>query len=295
MMTTTYNLLAICLSGLEELVCEDIRAHLDPNCVEDIQVLTSPQVVVIGEAACGKILVKLRSAPLSLDIIRSVQCWMVYLFHESSLSSSSQTAMKLVHQSIEQTDVLKAFSQWKDISTPHNKAIASLDQPRFCARCVRDGDHYFNSLDMAKSIGDAIVLKTEWKVSLKEMDLEALCIIHNSLMVLGLLLPIGCRAAMKSKLPSELRPPSVNASVSPSLRPSTAYLMVKLANPKRHEVLLDGMCGAGTIIAEASYGHHCISLGGDVDPSNAPKLKETLQNTFELSNKCAISEVTIPN
>ena len=46
---------------------------------------------------------------------------------------------------------------------------------------------------------------------------------------------------MRAHLPSEVRLPVVSSKISPSLRPSTAYVMVMLAQPVPGEVLRSTM------------------------------------------------------
>jgi tRNA (guanine6-N2)-methyltransferase len=51
-----------------------------------------------------------------------------------------------------------------------------------------------------------------------------------------------------------------------SLRPVAAAALIWLAQPQSHEVVLDPMCGAGTILAERlAFDRHGLILGGDRD------------------------------
>lgn len=58
------------------------------------------------------------------------------------------------------------------------------------------------------------------------------------------------------------------ASVPGSLKPPVAYCMLLLANPHHDELLLDPMCGAGTILleTESAWSPHLI-MGADIDPA----------------------------
>lgn len=58
------------------------------------------------------------------------------------------------------------------------------------------------------------------------------------------------------------------ASVPGSLKPPVAYCMLLLANPRHDELLLDPMCGAGTILleSEGTWSPRLV-MGTDIDPS----------------------------
>lgn len=58
------------------------------------------------------------------------------------------------------------------------------------------------------------------------------------------------------------------ASVPGSLKPPVAYCMLLLANPRDNELMLDPMCGAGTLLleSEGAWSPRLV-MGADIDPS----------------------------
>jgi tRNA (guanine6-N2)-methyltransferase len=53
-----------------------------------------------------------------------------------------------------------------------------------------------------------------------------------------------------------------------SLRPAVAAAMAWLSEPRDDDVVLDPMCGAGTILFERAHlGRYALLLGGDIDPT----------------------------
>jgi 23S rRNA G2445 N2-methylase RlmL len=57
-------------------------------------------------------------------------------------------------------------------------------------------------------------------------------------------------------------------SLPASLKPSVARAMVRLSQPRAEDVVLDPLCGAGTLLVERGLaGPHAELLGGDRDPS----------------------------
>ena len=52
-----------------------------------------------------------------------------------------------------------------------------------------------------------------------------------------------------------------------ALRPSTAFLMLRLANVKEGDVVIDPMCGIGTVpLVAAAHTRCAYAFAGDVDP-----------------------------
>eukprot|EP01039_Chlorochromonas_danica_P006283 gene6283-6928_t len=301
-----YSLIALCLAGLEDLVVEDIRRQVavygeeeEEVVLQEVQVLSQPQAVVPGEACCGKILLHFTTLPPRLlQDIRSVQCWLVHVADLTEVSMVLDEVVAEVEQKVVPTGRLQeAYRQWRDLVLANQKDSQTnppADPPTFCVRSVRDGDQRYQSLALSRAMGDLVVLQTQWKVSLKEMDLEVLCLASQTSLLIGMLLPVGCKQMLKSRLPSEARPPyptasssSTTATIAPSIRPSTAYLMLLLGKAKAHEIVLDGLCGsAASGMTEAAFAMQAIAFGGDADPVVTAGLVESRQRL----KSCAVAE-----
>ena len=59
--------------------------------------------------------------------------------------------------------------------------------------------------------------------------------------------------------------PYKQAHIPASLKPTLAYSMVRLSQPRPNDVFLDAMCGAGTLLLERAFaGRYRYLIGGDV-------------------------------
>ena len=147
---------------------------------------------------------------------------------------------------------------------------APRDGPRsFRASCVRDGKHSFNSVAVAEALGTSVSALFGWPVSMRAFQLEVSAFVTQSTAVIGIML--SERGNLRhSGLPAEPRPLMPYCSTIGRLRSTTAYLMLKLAHPKPGEVLIDPMCGVGTVPLEASAVWPALHvLGGDAHARSA--------------------------
>ena len=58
-------------------------------------------------------------------------------------------------------------------------------------RCIRDGNHDFKSIDVAKKVGEIILEKTDWKVDLTLMDIEVVALLSDDALHVSTLENIG--------------------------------------------------------------------------------------------------------
>lgn len=304
------SLLALCVGGLEDVVRDDLLQQLRTVSIDIVPPSTSPNNIgeVIqgkqvhrGEAACGKLIVtpSLDATLVAEDWlkVRSVQYWMVHLHHSHQLPSSKDPSFAYLKDIIASIDFKQALESWLDyVSTQYcpNKAElqAQTRKVSFCARCIRDGNHQYGSMEIAKFVGEQVYLQTEWDVSLTQMDVEIVVLIINEQVTIGMNLPCENKAFTTSRLPSEIRKPVINSTTSPGLRPSTAYLMAKLANPQKGDFLLDGLCGTGSIVMESICAYDCIAFGGDADKQLQSALVEGKKAIHDYTGGSAVAEVS---
>jgi len=131
-------------------------------------------------------------------------------------------------------------------------------------------------MDVSRCVGAAVGdTEPQWSVDLVNFDLEVVTLVLHEHVWVGIPLVKGwtCR---NGKLGAERRGPLVSQDREVVLRPSTAHLMVRRAlgpAPRPGTVLLDCMCGVGTIPVEAGVAGwgRVFGLGGDIaDASEAP-------------------------
>jgi tRNA (guanine6-N2)-methyltransferase len=136
-------------------------------------------------------------------------------------------------------------------------------KPTFRLVTQMTGQHGYRRTDAGKALSKGLAgkLPASWRFADENAAVEIWLTIHGSTAVCGLRLSdrtMRHRAYKREHLPA-------------SLRPSVAAAMVRLAGLKPRQLLLDPMCGAGTILAEQlALGRHDQGakvrvLGGDLD------------------------------
>lgn len=300
------KLIAICAGGLESIVIEDIKRFAASDVVVEqfSNGKSSSNCIIIegvsvnkGDCGCGKILLSNVREFLFLNKIRSVQTWLVYMAESSEVPPAAtkgiQYIQDLVVNKVDFTSSLETWGQCLNIAgtQKYNDVITKQRPPKFCVRCIRDGQHEYTSLDVSRMVGESVLEKTNWSVDLVSMDFEIIALILSETMLIGINIPTLSPPFLKSRLPGEVRPPVVSSGLTSGLRPSTAYLLVALASPQVGDILVDAMCGCGATFIEAAYSHGCIALGGDVDRELCPTLRQSLQLTAQMSSNKAVAEV----
>ena len=162
--------------------------------------------------------------------------------------------------------------------------------PVFRASCVRRhtaaaAKHGYTSQEVASWVGEAVAgLRPEWKVSMTRFDLEVLALLADRELSLCLCLlyrakspdkqPEGAQAGGDALPVQELckalrrqlhHRPFQRHLVKTSLKPSIAFALLTLAGVREHEVVLDPLCGCGTIPLEACAALGAAGLAGDLD------------------------------
>ncbi|TYZ64220.1 hypothetical protein PybrP1_011505 [[Pythium] brassicae (nom. inval.)] len=163
---------------------------------------------------------------------------------------------------IETADWDPALALWR-AHFPHARAT-----PTFRGSCVRDGRHAYRSVDVSGCIGEGVLERFDWPVSLTEFDMEVVCILFHSFLIAGISLADPARIKFKSRLANEDRSAlAVDVNYVSTLRPSTTYLMFVLAEYELGELFLDSMCGVGTIpVGCAAFSENRVfALGGELD------------------------------
>lgn len=138
---------------------------------------------------------------------------------------------------------------------------------KFRGSCVRDGKHTYNSQTVAGEVGARVIEKFGWGVNLTEFDLEVVVVIFYKFMVSGIALADPRKIQFRNRLANESRSALADSQYVSTLRPSTAYLMLQLVQHKYGDVVLDSMCGIGTLpICSADFTNDGVyALGGELD------------------------------
>ena len=136
-------------------------------------------------------------------------------------------------------------------------------KPSFRLVTQMTGQHVYRRVDAGKAMAQGLAgkLPASWRFADENASVEIWLTIHGTTAACGLRLSdrtMRHRSYKREHLPA-------------SLRPTVAAAMVRLADVKPRQVLLDPMCGAGTILAEQlalgrhDHGAKVRVLGGDID------------------------------
>ncbi|RMX65911.1 hypothetical protein DD238_004935 [Peronospora effusa] len=262
---STYLLLV--LRGLEFLVEEEIRSKLKVEKLEicSIQEKSCPPYMQVmqGQAAVGKIILQTKSSATEVQKLRSVQATLAFLAKSDEIDTESDNGVEQIGQMLIKSDWTAAVKLWKE----HGKHPTDDAMIKFRGSCVRDGKHAYNSQTVAGEVGARVVEKFGWNVNLTEFDLEVVVVIFFKFMVAGISLADPRKIQFRNRLANESRNALADSQYVSTLRPSTAYLMLQLAKHKYGDVVLDSMCGIGTLpICAADFTNDGVyALGGELD------------------------------
>eukprot|EP00903_Cladosiphon_okamuranus_P006217 g6110.t2 len=157
-------------------------------------------------------------------------------------------------------------------------AVGDVDVTRLKFRfsVVRDGRHPFGSVEASPRLGGAVcTVNPGWTVDLKQYDVEVVALILERSVVVGLALDSDrTKRCSNGRIPREDKGLVETGKRISSLRPSTAYLMLCLAEPAAGDVVVDCMCGVGTIpLLGASWFPNVFMFGGEVDETAIDHLR----------------------
>jgi len=158
-------------------------------------------------------------------------------------------------RSINRVIILLAYKRDVDTLEQIKEITNEIDWAQFIARnqtfavkSDRVGAHKFTSLDISRVIGETIIdnanrnMGLNVKVNLSNPDIRIIAELINKQFVLGI---------DTSGLSLHIRRYRVYNHPMP-LKTTLAYLLVRISNWRREEILLDPTCGGGTIPIEAA-------------------------------------------
>lgn len=156
---------------------------------------------------------------------------------------------------------------WEHLFKLHHKIRPKKKgRPTYHIVCQMQGEHGYRRTDAREALiaGLAGVIPHGWRYHNENAWLEIWLTISGPTAVCGVRLSDRTMRHRTYKL----------EHIAASLRPTVAAAMVRLAGIGPGMTVLDPMCGAGTILAEAltvarqrSKGGHIRVIGGDIDPN----------------------------
>uniref|UniRef100_A0A8C6U4S5 THUMP domain containing 3 n=1 Tax=Neogobius melanostomus TaxID=47308 RepID=A0A8C6U4S5_9GOBI len=155
------------------------------------------------------------------------------------------------------------------------------DQPpegkvtKFRVTCSRAGDkHSFSSNEAARDFGGAVQEHFQWKADMTKFDIEVLLNIHNEEVVIGIALT-----------EESLHRRNISHFGPTTLRSTLCYGMLRLCKPQPSDIILDPMCGTGTIPLEGAIEfRNAFYIAGD---NNDMAVNRTANNVFHFQKQQA--------
>ena len=153
----------------------------------------------------------------------------------------------------------------------HRQTIHKSRRKRPTYRVIVQADNaswrHYRRNDLQHAVEQAIAGRfPRWKVVPDDSDLEFWVQQTGKQALIGLRLTDRTMRHRTYKI----------ANMPASLRPTIARALVQLTNPEDHDVFLDPMCGAGTVLIErALSGRYTRLHGGDIDED---AVRHTLEN-----------------
>lgn len=285
-------LLLVC-RGLEA-VCLEALAWEFPGC----RCRILPGGGEDGEASVGKVLLALPAGTESEAALAAawrspaVQGAFAYLAGASGMEASEAGLAAL-------SAAVEASPRWDAAVRLWRAARQAAAPPGFFrASAVRDGKHQFSTMDVARKVGAAAMRRTGWRVNLEDYDTEVFTVVSNDVAVVGLpLFPEwrGAASGLSERperffvLPREVRdylcPDAHTSNGVMRLRPSTCYLMLRLAGVGAGMHVLDPMGGVGTIAIESAVRWpHVKALSSDL---SGDATRAALANTERAAQRLA--------
>ncbi|XP_078048032.1 tRNA (guanine(6)-N(2))-methyltransferase THUMP3 [Augochlora pura] len=150
---------------------------------------------------------------------------------------------------------------------------------RYRVTCERTGKHTFESGDAARTIGGELQDKYCWLVDLSTFYLEILCKLTYDELVTHL------RVTHESK-----HRRNIIFFGPTTLRATVCYNLLQLAQPKLGEIIVDPMCGGGSIPIEATlvYSQSYV-IGGD---NHIKAVTRTKSNIDASASECKIDLIS---
>lgn len=223
------------MPGLETLAFSEVRAS-----VPDAELVKFARGVALFHAA---------ATPEDLLSLRTVEDVFYALAHVTGLGHG-RTALRVLHSATLHADLSQALALWQRVhkrGRPRTWRVVSQ----------KVGSHEFRRIDAGQAVTDALqhILPRSMRQVKDEADVEFWLWLSGSEALIGIRLS---DATMRHRRYKREHLPA-------SLRPTIGAAMSWLARPTPQDIVLDPLCGAGTIVIE-----RCLlapvqrAVGGDV-------------------------------
>lgn len=171
---------------------------------------------------------------------------------ESGVVPSSRAGLTMVRAAVARGPGFGAALERAFTVRPRRRGKTTF---RVIAR--KSGEHAFRRVDLQRAVELGVLDRLPaWRLVEDDAQIEVW------VSLVGAELVVGIRLSDRSMRQREYR----NASLPAALKPTVAHAMVRLSEPREDDVVLDPMCGSGTILIErARAARYRLLLGGDSD------------------------------
>jgi tRNA (guanine6-N2)-methyltransferase len=246
-MTNTFSI--VTMPGLETIAFSEVRTRLPQS--------------ALSKFSRGTAIFTASDETRNLLDLRLAEDVFIVLAHLTKIGRT-QDALRVFHSATQQSAIKQAIDVWRHIrrtGPPHTWRIVSQ----------MEGTHDYRRIDAGKAVSDALrdILPNAMKMVDDESDCEFWIRIQGSEALIGLRISdqtMRHRQYKQEHLPA-------------SLRPTVAAAMAWIARPTDKDVILDPMCGVGTILIERELMAPVDSMmGGDINSQAISMAKRNAQS-----------------
>ena len=262
---------ASCVTGFEAVAAEEVRTVLGCEAVPQ-----RGRVVFDIEVKDVKLVTRLRcvnTAWVMLGHVKDIQ-------YPSTEEAQMESLTSFVENNLDWKKGLKVWQQFTGFQgemyppglddktkdeegDPESKQL-KLSPPSFRCTCYRTGNnHRFKSTEVQAGVGGKVHDMFHWTVSCKNYDLEF--VINCDV------LQVYCCLTLTNK---SLYHRTVTELGPCTLRPTIAAGLVLLAQPVPGDVILDPMCGGGTVSLEGCQMGDQFHLGAEIHDLAVSRCRE---------------------
>lgn len=218
-----------CDPGLEDVVEREVEEKIKG--AKFLGKLANFQGKVVIEAASSKSLLDLRSVHHVAKLVASFQ-----------IEHVDKRGLEEIGKRLEKL----SLSPWM------------RGKKSFRISCQRIGSHHFTSIDVQRIAGKVVQEKYKLKVDLKRFQLNLKVDVFGKDVFVSI--PITLKSLSKRFKLRFFHPAA--------LKPTIAYGLIRIAEVKEGETVLDPMCGGGTILLELAdiFKDKIKIFGGDINP-----------------------------
>ncbi|XP_040080627.1 LOW QUALITY PROTEIN: THUMP domain-containing protein 2 [Oryx dammah] len=185
---------------------------------------------------------------------------------------------------LEQGNFISEEEKFRELQNDVTEAVVTHNQTnltfRVSCRCSGAIAKTFTAQEIGRIIGIALMKQFGWKADLRNPNLEIFIHLSDIYSVLGIPMfrvPLACRAYIKTA----------------GMRSTIAWAMASLAEIKAGAVVLDPMCGLGTILLEAAKEWPDVYyVGADVSDSQLSGAYDNLR-AAGLKDKIELLKVSV--